>query len=149
MEKNDFLFSGVGKDNQKKALAKIQQEKEALKAAKEKEDRSHIIQRYLRGHIARKTLRRRLEDELTKNLGDLDKLSALVMQKKGEIFYLPLKNLWILMRSFYISRKMLTGKKRLDNVTILVGLAKWIQRGLETPDTNVLIALFSKEGDPL
>ena len=43
VEKNDFLFSGVSKDNQKKTLAKIQQEKEALKAAKEREERSHLI----------------------------------------------------------------------------------------------------------
>ena len=79
MEKNNFLFSGVAKDNQKKALAKIKEEKEALKAAKEKDESSWVVQRHLRGFLARRALKKRLEDELTKNLTDLDKLSQVVL----------------------------------------------------------------------
>ena len=87
------------------------------------------------------------------------------MQSKNQTFILPLKNMWILLRNFYILTNKLKQKKmkrkviplspatqimakgaaKVDlHLQIVMGLAKWIQRGLEKSETNVLLALFGK-----
>lgn len=103
---NDFIFAGLkgSKDGQKQLMQKIQLEKEQIKVNKEREERSYLIQSYLRGTVARRGLQKRLEGELTKNLGDLDKLSQMLIQQKNQTFYLPINKVILLLRSFSVMR---------------------------------------------
>jgi hypothetical protein len=47
-----------------------------------------------------------LEAELHKNLGDLEKLGQLLMQSKGQTFYLPAKNMLQLLKTFSVMRDL-------------------------------------------
>jgi hypothetical protein len=82
---------------------------------------------------------------------DLDKLAGLLFKQKGTLFYVPLKNLWVLLRNYYLMTRIVSVGRRSGaklsevQVGIILGLAKWIQRGLEKPDHNVLSALFCEE----
>lgn len=114
-------------------IQKYREEKEVIKVNKQKEEKSFILQKYLRGYYSRMTLRKQLVAEMSKNLSDLDKLSTLVYEKKGgQIFYLPMKNLFTLMRQFTVILKLKVYPKRLlkkkepEHLDLLIGLSKWV-----------------------
>jgi len=51
-------------------------------------------------------LRKQYHLELTKNLADIEKLSQILFQTKNQILYLPLKNLFVLLKTFQVMKKL-------------------------------------------
>lgn len=99
---NSFLYTNLKstQNNPKKAVEKYREEKEQIKTNKVKEEKAILIQKYLQGYKSRMNLRKQYQNDLTKNLGDLEKLSQIVLMQKNQTFYLPIKNLLQLIRTF-------------------------------------------------
>ena len=68
----------------------------------------------------------------------------MLIQQKNQTFYLPINKVLLLLRSFSVMRHL---KKRTKpdetQVNIVLNLAKWITRGLEQVENNLLLHLFT------
>ena len=147
---NSFLFSNLKttQHNPKKAVEKYKEEKQQIIVNKQKEQKAFVIQKYLQGYKSRMNLRKQYQTELTKNLTDLDKLSQLLLMTKNQTFYLPIKNMLVLIRTFNLLNrlrvwpKIMRKKKQNEYFDIIMNLCKWIQRGLEKPENNIISTYF-------
>lgn len=128
-----------------------------MKQKKEQGSTANILQKYLRGCHVRMTYRKKLEGELTKNLGDLDKLAQVLLAQKQQTLRLPLDKVILLIDTLRMITRLRKGRKdkpkgakgptlpHLNEVTLLM---KWLDKGLDSPKHNFLEQIEFSQKDP-